>query len=96
MALCARKLVMVGLIAAILLLANASAIAGWLHHVGVIPWAQHLREEYITGTAITIIVALLVLLPSRVVWAICVRRCRVCDCLILRRGEYCCECGSRT
>ncbi len=96
MTLSTRKLVVAGLTVGILLLANAGAIAGWLQEIGLIPWAQHLRKEYITGTAITIIVALLVLLPSRVVWAIYVRRCPVCDCLLLRRGSYCCECGSRT
>ena len=90
-----RKLIVVGLVAAILLLAKAGAIAAWLYNVGLIPWAQHLRAEYITGTAITIIVVLLLLLPSRVVWTICVRRCPVCDCLLLRRGMYCGECGSR-
>jgi len=96
MTLSARKLVVVGLIAAILLLANAGEIAGWLQETGLIPWAQYLRKEYVTGTAITVIVVLLVLLPSRAVWAICVRSCPVCDCLLLRRGKYCCECGCRT
>ncbi len=88
--------VVVGLIAGILLLANAGAIAGWLQEIGVIPWAQHLRMEYVTGTAITVIVMLLVLFPSRVVLAIGVLRCPVCDFLLLRRGSYCCECWSRT
>ena len=95
MTLCARKLVVVGLIVGTLLLANASVIAGRLQEIGLIPWAQHLRKEYVTGTAITVIVVLLVLLPSRMVWTICVRRCPVCDCLLLRQGKYCCECGSR-
>ena len=95
MTLSTRKLVVVGLIAGILLLANVGAIAGWLQEIGLIPWAQHLRKEYATGTAITVIVVVLVLLPSRVVLAICVRRCPVCDCLLLRQGRYCCECGSR-
>ena len=90
-----RKLLVAGIIVAVLLLANAGAIVAWLEDVGLIPWVQHLRQEYFTGTAITIIVALLVLLPSRVVWAVLVRRCSVCDAVLLRRGSYCGECGSR-
>lgn len=90
-----RKLLVVGLIAVVLLVANAGAIAGWLWEIGLIPWAQYVRREYVTGTAMTVIVVLLVLLPSRKVWEIYVRRCPVCDYLLLRRGKYCCECGSR-
>ena len=59
-----RKLIVVGSVTAVLILANAGAIAGWLHDVGLIPWAQNLRNEYITGTALAVIGALLVLLPS--------------------------------
>ncbi len=95
MALAARKLIVVGTILAILLFANVGAITRWLHDVGLIPWAQHLRDEYVTGTAITVIAALLILLPSRAMWAAYVHRCPVCDVLLLRRGRYCCECGSR-
>ena len=90
-----RKVVIASIIVAVLLLANAGTIVGWLYSVGVIPLAEYIRSEYITGTAIAITVALLVLLPSRTVWAICVRRCPVCDGLLLRRGKYCGECGSR-
>ena len=90
-----RKFVVVSIIVVVLLLANAGAIVGWLYSVGVIPLAEHIRSEYVTGTAIAITVALLILLPGRAVWAICVRRCPVCDSLLLRRGRYCGECGSR-
>ena len=90
-----RKFVVAGIIAVVLALANAGTIVAWLHGVGVIPLAEHIRSEYVTGTAIAIIVALLILLPGRAVWAICVRHCPVCDCLLLRRGKYCGECGSR-
>ncbi len=45
MTLTARKLVVVGTIVTILFLANAGAITQWLHDVGLIPWAQHLRNS---------------------------------------------------
>ncbi len=79
----------------VLALANVRTIVTWLQHWGVLPLAEHVRSEYLTGTAITVIVALLILLPSRVVWAVLVRRCRVCDAVVLRRGRYCQACGSR-
>jgi len=34
----------------------------WLPEKGVVDWAKNIRNEYLTGTAITIIVALLILL----------------------------------
>lgn len=90
-----RKLVVVGVIAAVLALANAGTIVTWLHGIGLIPLAESLRAEYITGTAIAVIVVLLILLPGRAGWTMLVRRCPVCDCAMLRRGKYCAECGSR-
>jgi len=37
-------------------------VMNWLQDKGVIDMAKHVRTEYLTGTAITIIVALLILL----------------------------------
>ena len=90
-----RKLVVVSVIAAVLALANAGAIVTWLHGIGLIPFAECLRAEYITGGTIAVILALLILLPSRAEWVVPVRRCPVCDGVLLRRGKYCAECGSR-
>jgi hypothetical protein len=90
-----RKLLVTGVIVAVLVLANAGAIVARMRSIGVIPLAEHLRSEYVTGTTIAVIVALLILLPGRAVWAISVRRCPVCDAVLLRRGSYCGECGSR-
>ncbi len=90
-----RKLVVVSVIAAVLALANAGTIVTWLQGNGLIPLAECLRAEYITGTAIAVILALLILLPARAVRATLLRRCPVCDCAMLRRGKYCAECGSR-
>ena len=93
MNLVARKLIVIGSVGAVLLLANAGAIAAWMQKVGLIPWARSLRSEFLTGTALTIIVVLLILLPSRAVWAIHVRRCGVCGCLLMRRREMLADLG---
>ena len=69
-----RKLAVAAVIVAILALANTSSIVGWLQDLGVIPLAQYIRSEYVTGTAIAVTVALLILLPGRAVWAICSSR----------------------
>ncbi len=57
-------------------------------------WARGIRAEYLTGTAVTIIVVLLILLvnPRGGVLA---RRCPVCDHVLMARGKYCGECGSK-
>jgi len=89
-----RKLLVAGVIVAVLIFANAGTIVVLLQDLGVIPVAQHIRSEYVTGTAIAVIVAFLILLPGRAVWAICVRRCPVCDAVMVRQGKYCAECGS--
>jgi len=91
-----RKLIVVGLVGAVLLLGNFILVANWLQEKGVIDWAQGIRQEYLTGTAVTIIVVLLILLVkpagnllrSR-------RRCPVCDHDVPMTGRYCSDCGSR-
>ena len=90
-----RKLLVAGSIVAVLLLANVGAIVAWLRELGVLPLAEYLRAEYVTGTTIAVIVALLILLPSRAAWAVTARRCPVCDATMVRRGKYCAECGTR-
>jgi hypothetical protein len=91
-----RKLIVAGLVGAVLLLGNFILVANWLQEKGVIDWAKDIRKEYLTGTAITIIVVLLILLVrpagnllrSR-------RRCPVCDHDVPMTGRYCSDCGSR-
>jgi len=90
-----RKLLVAGVVLATLLLANTETIVGWLRDQGIIPLAQHIQSEYVTGTAIAVIVALMILAPGRAAWAGGGRRCPVCDSLLLRQGRYCAECGSR-
>ncbi len=91
-----RKLVILVLVAALFLLANAWLVVSWLEDKGVVGFARHLRKEYLTGTAITIIVVLLILLvgPGARRSGL-LRRCPVCDHGVLSRGSYCSDCGSK-
>lgn len=87
---------MVGSIGAILLLGNILLVANWLSETGVVDWARGIRTEYVTGTAVTITVVLLILLIGPKAGSSgLVRRCPVCDHLLLSRGRYCGECGSK-
>jgi hypothetical protein len=81
---------------ALILLGNIVLVANWLAEHGLVEWARHLRADYLTGTAITIIAVLLILLVSPKAGAGgLVRRCPVCDHVLLSRGRYCGECGSK-
>jgi hypothetical protein len=96
MSLTIRKVIVLGLIGSILLLGNILLVANWLSEHAVVDWARHLRAEYLTGTAVTIIVVLLILLVSpRAKSGGLIRRCPVCDHVLLSRGKYCGECGSK-
>ena len=67
MSIARRKLLVASVIVLVLLLANAGTIVAWMQDLGVIPLAQYIRSEYVTGTAIAMIMALLILLPGRAV-----------------------------
>jgi hypothetical protein len=99
MTLCMRKLFLGSLIVSIFLLANALTIAGVCDRLGVVALAQWLRDNFVTGTAVTVIIALLILLPTQVAWrppwSIQPPRCPVCDEALRRVGRYCPACGSR-
>ncbi|HOW72659.1 MAG TPA: hypothetical protein PKY77_18830 [Phycisphaerae bacterium] len=94
-----RKLIVFGSVASVFLLANMLLLAHWLDRVEAIGWANWLRQEFLTGTALTVILALLVLLmPVRQAMKAggeLGRRCPVCDGGIARQAKYCGECGSR-
>ena len=91
-----RKILIVGLVAGLLLIAKLLIVASWLDQVGVIKAAQVVREEFLTGTAITIILALLILLVSPRFKALSLLPwCPVCDHRTARGTTYCSECGSR-
>jgi hypothetical protein len=95
MSLTIRKIIVLGLVGTIFLAGNILLVAHWLSEKGVVDWAKNIRTEYLTGTAITVIVALLILLVSpRGKAGNFVRRCPVCD-RVLLRGNYCSECGSK-
>ena len=91
-----RKLWVIVIVAVILIIAGLPAITATLNRLGVIPFAIAIRAEYFTGTSITVIIALLVLLPSayRVSLSIRSARCLVCGELIRYGGRYCPTCGS--
>ena len=94
-----RKLVVLILLGSILLLANVWFVVGWLDERGFVEGAKYLKSEYLTGTAITIIVTLIILLvkPGKEVVSHTNfgRRCSVCDRILLSTGKYCSECGSK-
>lgn len=94
-----RKLVVLVLVGAIFLLANVWMVVNWLEKVGAVEFAKYVKSEYLTGIAITIILVLLILLvkPGReaVTNAGIIRRCPVCDHVLLSKGSYCSDCGSK-
>ena len=94
-----RKLVVLILLGSIFLLANVWFVVKWLDDLGVVEGARYLRSEYLTSTAITITVVLLILLvkPGRQILSNLgpTRRCPVCDHPLVGTGKYCAECGSK-
>ena len=93
-----RKLFVLSLVGGIFLLANVMFVAHWLNESGVIDWAGRVKTDFLTGTAITVILALLILLvkPRAEGGPVgLLHRCPVCDHRILGRGSYCSECGSK-
>ena len=96
MSLAIRKILIIGLIGAIFLAGNVLLIANWLAEKGVPEKANWLRENFLTGTAITVIIALLVLLVSPGKNGIKIgRTCPVCDKRLLGNPQYCSDCGSK-
>ena len=69
----------------------------WLYRAGLIPWARQFEGTYLTGTALTILAALLFLfLPARVRPAEHPRSiCGVCGREVYIFCRYCGHCGSR-
>ena len=96
MALGIRKLIVLVLVAALFLVANLIFVTNWLAEKGVIDWAKYVHKEYLTGTAVTIIVVLLILLVTpRGEGRRFLRRCPVCDHTLLGGVKYCGDCGSK-
>ena len=55
MSLTLRKIVVLGLIGAIFLMANILIVANWIAETGIAEKAGWLRKEFLTGTAIAVI-----------------------------------------
>ena len=91
-----RKAIVLSVVAGVFVLGNLWLVVSWLQEHGVIDWARYLRAEHLTGTAMTIIIVLLILLVrphgERAAW---LRRCSVCDHVLAGRGRYCSDCGSK-
>ena len=94
-----RKFVVLGLIGIVFLMANILIVANWIATTGIAEKAGWVRKEFLTGTAIAVIVALLILLVNPKAssgWVVgSLRRCPVCDHRLLGKGDYCCDCGSK-
>jgi len=98
MSLTIRKIIVLGLIGFIFLAGNILLVANWLAEKGIEQKANWLREEFLTGTAIAVIFALLILLVSPKVSGRAVsftRRCPVCDKRLIGNVNYCSDCGSK-
>ncbi len=59
-----RKIIVISLIGLILLAGNILLVANWLAEKGVAEKANWIKENFLTDTAITVIIALLILLVS--------------------------------
>jgi len=91
-----RKMIVVGLIGTVLLMGNIVLVINWMQAQGWIEWAQSFRYEYLTPTALTITVVLLILLVKpRTESSGWVRRCPVCDHMTKGSKNYCGDCGSK-
>jgi hypothetical protein len=99
MSLTVRKTIVLGLIGFIFLTANILVVANWIGDSGIAEKAGWLRKEYLTGTAIAVILVLLILLvsPKNVAGKAIgfTRRCPVCDKRLIGNLSYCGECGSK-
>ena len=97
MTLMSRKVIIILLIGAVFLLGNILVVANWIANTGIAEKANWIKENFITGTAVTIVLTLLILLTSSKSSRVfgLVRRCPVCDHRLIGRGAYCSECGSK-
>jgi len=59
-----RKIIVLSIIGVVFLAGNILVVANWLAEKGVDQKANWLREEFLTGTAIAVIISLLILLTG--------------------------------
>ena len=83
MSLTIRKTIVLGLIGVIFLAANILVVANWIADAGVAEKAGWVRREFLTGTAVAVVLVLFILLVSSKNVAGkelgFSRRCPVCD-----------------
>jgi membrane-bound acyltransferase YfiQ involved in biofilm formation len=94
-----RKIIVVSIIGLVFLAGNILLVASWLVDKGIEEKANWIRQEFLTGTAIAVIIALLILLVnprsgSSRFFAL-IRRCPVCDRRLIGNPNYCGDCGSK-
>ena len=98
MTLTLRKMILLIIIGGIFLMANIMVVANWLSDNKVPQFAEYVKNHYLTGTAVTIIITLLILLvapKSNRKFIRSSRTCSVCDKRLLGNDNYCSECGSK-
>lgn len=98
MTLAMRKIIVIAVIATVFVGANIVVIANWLAERGVEEKANYLKENFLTGTALTVVLCLLILLvaPKNGSRAFGFSRiCPVCDRKVRANSNYCSECGSK-
>ena len=99
MSMTVRKIIVLGLIGIIFLMANILVVASWIAETGIAEKAGWVRREFLAGTVIAVILVLVTLLVNpksssgRTVGFI--RRCPVCDKRLIGNPNYCGGCGSK-
>jgi hypothetical protein len=93
-----RKIIVVSIIGLVFLAGNILLVANWLAEKGIEEKANWIRQEFLTGTATAVIIALLILLvnpkSSGRSFGL-IRRCPVCDRRLIGNPNYCDDCGSK-
>lgn len=92
-----RKLMVLAIIIAIVLLANSVSIAEFLSNRGVEALARSTLGTYLTAPTITILLALMILLVPHAAARTLNggSRCPVCSGQLSAYSNYCSNCGSR-
>lgn len=93
-----RRLAVLTILTVTLITAGLPTITSALIELGLVGVAQRVRAEFLTGTAISAILALLVLLPRHTVVGprleAPARTCSVCENPLCEHARYCPNCGS--